>query len=85
MNGSQRITSKEFRGFHWNGGDSPATAISRGANLNVRCRLPGHYERPDEVFAGTYSEHRPEVISSAANFFLTACTRLLSNEANEQD
>jgi ankyrin repeat protein len=26
--------------------------ISRGADLNLRCRLPGHYERPEEVFKG---------------------------------
>ena len=27
--------------------------LSRGADLSLRCRLPGHYEAPDEVFEGT--------------------------------
>ena len=27
--------------------------LSRGADLTVRCQLPGHYERPKEVFMGT--------------------------------
>jgi ankyrin repeat protein len=27
--------------------------LSRGADLNLCCRLPGHYEAPDEVFEGT--------------------------------
>jgi ankyrin repeat protein len=31
--------------------------ISRGANLNLRCRLPGHYERPEEVFEGTVLDY----------------------------
>jgi hypothetical protein len=31
--------------------------ISRGANLKLRCRLPGHYERPDEVFEGTVLDY----------------------------
>ena len=31
--------------------------ISGGANLNLRCRLPGHYERPEEVFEGTVLDY----------------------------
>ena len=32
--------------------------LSRGADLNVRCRLPGHYEIPeDKVFEGTVIEY----------------------------
>jgi ankyrin repeat protein len=31
--------------------------ISAGANLNLRCRLPGHYERPEEVFEGTVLDY----------------------------
>jgi len=26
--------------------------LSAGANLDVHCRIPGHYERPEEVFEG---------------------------------
>jgi ankyrin repeat protein len=31
--------------------------IARGADLNLRCRLPGHYERPEEVFEGTVLDY----------------------------
>ncbi len=31
--------------------------ISRGADLNLGCRLPGHYERPEEVFEGTVLDY----------------------------
>ncbi len=31
--------------------------ISQGANLNLRCRLPGHYERPEEIFEGTVLDY----------------------------
>jgi len=32
--------------------------LSRGADLNVRCRIPGHYEIPeDKVFEGTVIEY----------------------------
>jgi hypothetical protein len=31
--------------------------ISRGADLSLRCRLPGHYERPEEVFEGTVLDY----------------------------
>jgi hypothetical protein len=31
--------------------------ISRGANLESRCRLPGHYERVEEVFEGTVLDY----------------------------
>jgi hypothetical protein len=31
--------------------------ISRGADLSVRTRLPGHYERPDEVVECTPVEY----------------------------
>jgi ankyrin repeat protein len=37
--------------------------LERGADLGVRCRIPGHYERLDEVFEGSaleYAEHFPE-------------------------
>lgn len=31
--------------------------LEKGADLSVRCRLPGHYARPDEVFEGTVLEY----------------------------
>ena len=31
--------------------------IAKGADLNVRCRIPGHYERLDEVFEGTVLDY----------------------------
>jgi ankyrin repeat protein len=31
--------------------------ISRGADLNLRCQLPGHYERPEEVVEGTVLDY----------------------------
>jgi len=31
--------------------------LSRGADLSLRCRLPGHYERPEEVFEGTVLDY----------------------------
>jgi hypothetical protein len=32
--------------------------LSRGADLNVRCRLPGHYENPEQkIFEGTLLEY----------------------------
>jgi len=32
--------------------------LSRGADLNVHCRLPGHYENPEEkIFEGTVLEY----------------------------
>jgi hypothetical protein len=31
--------------------------LSAGANLNLRCRLPGHYEHPEEVFEGTVLDY----------------------------
>ena len=37
--------------------------LARGADLAVRCRLPGHYERRNEVFEGTaldYARQFPE-------------------------
>ena len=37
--------------------------LERGADLSVRCRIPGHYERLDEVFEGSaleYAERFPE-------------------------
>lgn len=43
------------------GGDFGVPAVrlllERGANLTVRCRLPGHYERLDEVFEGTVLDY----------------------------
>jgi hypothetical protein len=41
--GSQRITSKEFKGFHWNGGNSPPTAPSGAAALDYAAFI-GHRE-----------------------------------------
>lgn len=31
--------------------------LSRGADLNLRCLLPGHYERPEELFEGTVLDY----------------------------
>ena len=31
--------------------------LAKGADLNVRCRIPGHYERLDEVFEGTVLDY----------------------------
>ena len=31
--------------------------VERGADLSVRARVPGHYERPDEVFHCTPLEY----------------------------
>lgn len=31
--------------------------LSRGAVLHLRCRLPGHYERPEELFEGTVLDY----------------------------
>jgi ankyrin repeat protein len=31
--------------------------LAKGADLTVRCRLPGHYERLDEVFEGTVLDY----------------------------
>jgi ankyrin repeat protein len=31
--------------------------ISRGADLSLRCRVPGHYELPNDVFEGTVLEY----------------------------
>jgi ankyrin repeat protein len=31
--------------------------IERGADLEVRCRLPGHYEEPGQIFEGTVLEY----------------------------
>ena len=31
--------------------------LSAGATLNLRCRLPGHYERPEERFEGTVLDY----------------------------
>jgi ankyrin repeat protein len=49
------------------GGDSGLAAVQllleRGADLSVRCRIRGHYERLDEVFEGSaleYAERFPE-------------------------
>lgn len=42
--------------------------LARGATLSVRCRLPGHYERLEEVFEGTvldYASLFPESGNSA--------------------
>jgi ankyrin repeat protein len=39
--------------------------LSRGANLTVRCALPGHYERPEEVFTGTVLDYARKFPGSA--------------------
>jgi ankyrin repeat protein len=31
--------------------------IAGRANLNIRCRLPGHYERADDLFEGTVLDY----------------------------
>lgn len=31
--------------------------VSRGANLKLHCRLPSHFERPDEAFECTVLNH----------------------------
>lgn len=31
--------------------------LARGADLTVRCQIPGHYEHPEEVFDGTVLEY----------------------------
>jgi ankyrin repeat protein len=31
--------------------------LSRGADLNVRCRLVGHYEHPEDIFEGTVVDY----------------------------
>ena len=45
--------------------------LEKGADLTVRCRLPGHYERLDEVFEGTvydYARLFPESGNQAVEF-----------------
>lgn len=39
--------------------------LSRGADLTVRCQLPGHYERPEEVFTGTVLDYARKFPGSA--------------------
>ncbi len=39
--------------------------LSRGADLTVRCALPGHYERPEEVFIGTVLDYARKFPGSA--------------------
>jgi ankyrin repeat protein len=39
--------------------------ISRGADLTVRCRLPGHYEHPEEVFIGRVLDYARQFPGSA--------------------
>ena len=31
--------------------------VAAGADLNIHCRLPGHYERPEEIFEGTVLDY----------------------------
>lgn len=39
--------------------------LSRGADLTVRCQLPGHYEHPEEVFQGTVLDYARQFPGSA--------------------
>lgn len=39
--------------------------LSRGADLTVRCQLPGHYEHPEEVFRGTVLDYARKFPGSA--------------------
>jgi hypothetical protein len=39
--------------------------LSRGADLTVRCQLPGHYEHPEEVFQGTVLDYARKFPGSA--------------------
>lgn len=39
--------------------------LSRGADLTVCCQLPGHYERPEEVFTGTVLDYARKFPGSA--------------------
>jgi ankyrin repeat protein len=40
--------------------------LARGANLTVRCRIPGHYEHPDEVFDGIVLDYARKFSGSAS-------------------
>jgi hypothetical protein len=39
--------------------------LTRGADLTVRCQLPGHYEHPEEVFQGTVLDYARQFPGSA--------------------
>ncbi len=40
--------------------------LGRGANLTVRCQIPGHYEHPEEVFGGTVLDYARKFAGSAS-------------------
>ena len=48
--------------------------LSRGADLTVRCKLPGHYEHPEEVFQGTVLDYARK-FSGSANQTVNLLTR----------
>ncbi len=48
--------------------------LSRGADLTVRCHLPGHYERPEEVFTGTVLDYA-RMFPGSANQTVELLTR----------
>jgi ankyrin repeat protein len=39
--------------------------LARGADLTVRCQIPGHYEHPAEVFDGTVLDYARKFPGSA--------------------
>ena len=39
--------------------------LARGADLTVRCQIPGHYEHPEEVFDGTVLDYARKFPGSA--------------------
>jgi ankyrin repeat protein len=39
--------------------------LARGADLTVRCQIPGHYEHPEEVFDGTVLDYARKFSGSA--------------------
>jgi hypothetical protein len=48
--------------------------LSRGADVTVRCQLPGHYERPEEVFTGTVLDYA-RMFPGSANQTVELLTR----------
>jgi ankyrin repeat protein len=48
--------------------------LSREADLTVRCQLPGHYERPEEVFTGTVLDYA-RMFPGSANQTVELLTR----------
>ena len=73
LNAGADVNSSAFKDSEGQGGQSPifhaATQngdfgievvrllISKGTDLNLCCRLPGHYEHPEDVFEGTVLDY----------------------------